>query len=354
MQAIREKLKHVSRGDHAGLILSRYLREQEGSGTEAKDKAERKALYTRAIAAVKSNLFYAKAFERWKAAWKFTPGSEKPYRGSIKDFFVPRMILGLGSDNVLEAGLTLHHTYGVPYIPGSAIKGLCAHYCDEMGGEFAKEKELYRTLFGDQTQAGMIRFHDALIDPTELGKCLHPDVMTPHHMDYYGGTAEAPTEYDAPNPVTFLSVSGKFLFVISCDETDENGMVTANGRRWIDFVWKLLEGALKYKGIGGKTNSGYGFGTLREPPAPIKEPMKKGTLAALTRLTNAEAKAVGRDKKLMFKDEEGNCCIVPSKEEGEIKKLAPQPDDVVELAYDSEQKQGDRTFLMFRLPTEKQ
>ena len=45
-----------------------------------------------------------------------------------------RLIVGLGSENVLETGIRLHHTYGLPIIPGSAFKGLAAHYCHEAWG----------------------------------------------------------------------------------------------------------------------------------------------------------------------------------------------------------------------------
>ncbi|MEO0253780.1 MAG: type III-B CRISPR module RAMP protein Cmr6, partial [candidate division WOR-3 bacterium] len=36
-----------------------------------------------------------------------------------------RLIVGLGSSHVLETSITLHHIYGVPYIPASALKGVC-------------------------------------------------------------------------------------------------------------------------------------------------------------------------------------------------------------------------------------
>lgn len=42
-----------------------------------------------------------------------------------------RFIVGWGSNPALEAGLTLHHLYGFPYIPGSAVKGLL-HHCAEL------------------------------------------------------------------------------------------------------------------------------------------------------------------------------------------------------------------------------
>src|SRR5207302_10163433 len=46
-----------------------------------------------------------------------------------------RMIIGLGDESVLETAITLHRTYGVPYIPGSALKGLAAAYVRQRLGE---------------------------------------------------------------------------------------------------------------------------------------------------------------------------------------------------------------------------
>lgn len=39
-----------------------------------------------------------------------------------------RLLVGLGNAHVKETHLNLHHTYGVPYIPGSSLKGICRHY----------------------------------------------------------------------------------------------------------------------------------------------------------------------------------------------------------------------------------
>ncbi|MFN4220568.1 MAG: type III-B CRISPR module RAMP protein Cmr6, partial [bacterium] len=35
-----------------------------------------------------------------------------------------RLIVGLGSGHVLETSIILHHLYGIPYIPASALKGV--------------------------------------------------------------------------------------------------------------------------------------------------------------------------------------------------------------------------------------
>ncbi len=44
-----------------------------------------------------------------------------------------RMIVGLGGGNVYETSITLHHIYGFPYIPGSAVKGITrSHIVDTL------------------------------------------------------------------------------------------------------------------------------------------------------------------------------------------------------------------------------
>jgi CRISPR-associated protein Cmr6 len=224
---------------HAGLILSSYLQ-------SADDKGEGKLqLLDHAIkAASAAGSLYKLAFERWKT---ITAGAET---ASADLAVLGRLIVGLGGENVLETGITLHHTYGMPIIPGSALKGLAAHYCHREWGvqnsDLCESGEHFCTIFGTTDDSGHVVFHDSWIYPA--GATLVRDVMTPHHGKYYtGNEGAAPTDFDDPNPVTFLSVTGKFRVAVSC----------AN-REWADFALKLLKAALKDWGVGGKTSSGYG------------------------------------------------------------------------------------------------
>lgn len=41
-----------------------------------------------------------------------------------------RLIIGWGDNPTMESGLTLHHLYGFPYIPGSAVKGMLHHFAE--------------------------------------------------------------------------------------------------------------------------------------------------------------------------------------------------------------------------------
>ncbi len=275
IQACRNALRNLLAGpagdlSHPGLLAARYLHEQGDGHPKA-----RRLLFTQVTEAQRDEALatlYRGAYERWKRSLpKPCHASELQADG--------RLIVGLGGESVLETGITLHHTYGVPIIPGSALKGLAAHYCDCVWGaadpEFKKQSGThYRTLFGTTEDAGHIVFHDAWITPDSLKEDgLVLDVMTPHHGDYYSGKKRKrpdggedivpPTDFDDPNPVTFLSVTGKFLVAVSCDVGGDEGEKAA------ETAMELLTEALREWGVGGKTSSGYGrLVAARQPGAP--------------------------------------------------------------------------------------
>ncbi len=291
---------------HAGLVLSRYL------GVPASEKTHpgaREEVQRAAIAATgQAGHVYGAAFQR-RASWltaidqqgrKELP-SGTPRGPAVVEFTLRtpphnRLVIGLGCESPLETGLTLHHAYGVPIIPGSALKGLAAHYCDKVFGEvdgtlrkFFKQIQKdaqgrsritygrHRTIFGATDDAGFITFHDAWLTPDSLtsGEGLVRDVTTPHHEDYYGqkrysggerqGQQIPPTDFDDPIPVQFLSVRGTFHFAMTCDDA------TDVGREWLAWTSDLLKAALRDCGIGGKTSSGYGRLVSAEA-APVQTP----------------------------------------------------------------------------------
>jgi hypothetical protein len=84
--------------------------------------------------------------------------------------------------------------------------------------------------------------------------------MTPHHSDYYSNKDDAaPTDFDDPIPITFLSVVGSFNISVSCD------VQNSDGEKWTKLAFKILTEALGEWGIGGKTNAGYGRLILENP-----------------------------------------------------------------------------------------
>jgi len=209
---------------------------------------------------------YKKAYERWC-------GTTSDARFEAIDFRVSgRMVIGLGTTSVLENGLTLHHTYGTPIIPGSALKGITAHYCDNILGKtnsnFSQSNEIiredgkkgskpglyYQMLFGTNDNAGIISFHDAWITPEWVinGKSLLPDIITTHHQKYYSDSPIEPTDTEDPIPIQFLSVQGVFRVVLEVEDNSTDAI------KWRLFTMKMVKKALADLGIGGKTSSGYG------------------------------------------------------------------------------------------------
>lgn len=276
--ACRNVLRPITQGDaarnmaNAGLLLTRYLTHAYANSDEFRDARLQLHRVARS-ASGNAVTVYRAAWQRWKQSLP-EPCRTQPF--SVGG----RLLIGLGGENVLETGLTLHHVYGVPYLPGTALKGLASHYCHSVWGTadnsegFLRGGDHHRVLFGDQDEGGLIHFHDAWIDPDSLeiiDAGLLSDVLTPHHGDYYGGNKKAPTDFDDPNPVAMLSVRGTFLVAVStgCSESSD---------AWLDLSLELLKRALADWGVGGKTSSGYGrmhpvIGVARPSQTPAAVPL---------------------------------------------------------------------------------
>lgn len=254
---------------HAGLWLDRFLAE-----ASADDQTKAKANLVEQVAGLRVPLLYNQFYDRWKA---MLDQSEITCREATVQ---GRMIVGLGNPSPIETSICLQHTYGVPYIPGSAIKGLLAAYARQQlgddwvkGSETQAEKPLnaYQTMFGHPESAGYLTFFDALYIPNS-SQPLAIDVMTPHHMSYQQGNLQAPTDFDSPNPVAFLSATGSYLFAIGGDQA------------WVAAAFAILEKALLEYGIGAKTSSGYGRLKLAPPPRDTKQDALEQFLADFNRL----------------------------------------------------------------------
>ncbi|MEN7546981.1 type III-B CRISPR module RAMP protein Cmr6 [Rapidithrix thailandica] len=228
-----------------------------------------------------------------------------------------RLALGLGIDNVYETGITLHHIYGIPYIPASAIKGvvrswIITHYfgehgvpdlekkypfhnaeyrayqdknfchwfgcpsdCDKIlftadGNPLYKNKakneyktEKKKTALKEENQ-GKVIFFDAF---STSAPTIEPDVMNPHYQPYYSESANnaktPPADYHNPVPVFFLTVTGcsfQFMVAARTDADGKNPLELGIGKKDKDKnVEEWLKEALTNHGIGAKTAVGYGY-----------------------------------------------------------------------------------------------
>jgi len=258
MQACRNNLRNLNllESSNASLLLSRYLK--YAAADDDNFRKAREELINSAIRTIRNaEAIYRYVFSQWKDRINANFKAKFKTDG--------RSVIGLGSESPIETGLRLHYTYGTPFIPGSALKGLAAHYCHKIWGildrEYSKEVndgdnkragKYFETLFGTTDDSGHIIFHDSWITPESLRDSLQKDIMTVHHPDYYQKEDVPPSDFDDPTPIPFISVKGDFIIPIACDVDGEEG------EKWAELALKLITEALKNCGIGGKTTSGYG------------------------------------------------------------------------------------------------
>lgn len=189
-----------------------------------------------------------------------------------------RLIIGLGASHPQETSMTLHHIYGIPYIPGSAVKGVTKHWTilkfadkfkeEEKSEDFEKAiKEISTKLdlgdkldikvgeitfqniidiFGTQKQEGKVIFFDSY--PIDNLK-LKIDIMNPHYPQYYS-KKEAPTDWQKPNPIKFLTIDTKTKFQF---------YLAGKDKELLNKAQNLLKEALENLGVGAKTSLGYGI-----------------------------------------------------------------------------------------------
>jgi CRISPR-associated protein Cmr6 len=243
---------------NAGLWLDKFIISPDGDTKVPNLKRGRKEITAKArlveeVATIPVPKEYDQFYDRWVKGLEKLRAIKQP--ASLQG----RMAVGLGDESALETSVTLHRTYGVPYIPGSALKGLAASFArNRLGNKhWDKGGYAYKVVFGATEEAGYISFHDALYVPGSGNKRpLRADVITVHHPDYYQNNKDAaPADWDDPNPVPFLSATGDYLVAISA---------APDCQVWLSQTWRILRLALKDEGIGAKTSSGYGRMSLKE------------------------------------------------------------------------------------------
>lgn len=316
---MRQALHDIGRREHITLAYDAWAPvENDGKVPDVE-----RTKWLSELANVSMSPDYAQSFDRWKAS--FANAGDR--LAELK--LTSRLLVGHGNSSATDVGLTVHHTWGVPVIPGSTLKGLLAHYVDATYGPTDPDKNtweqegderiradyqgitwngqriqrgpgaVYRALFGapdakdDQTMrehhcdagasAGLVTFHDALYVPGSAGnRPFAPDVLTVHQKSYYDSLGKkAPNDYDNPVPVSFLTVRPTCSLLLALSGPSE----------WTELAGRLLKDALENWGVGGKTSAGYGMGTVTAWKQPKLQASKllEDFEAWLSREANAAA-----------------------------------------------------------------
>ena len=169
-------------------------------------------------------------------------------KGGVFGIFVTdsRFVTGLGRNHPVENGFAWHSTLGVPYLPGSSIKGLVRAWA-ERDAEPRPSHERVGEVFGSAGAAAQVVFVDAVpVAPVQL----EADVITPHYAGW--SPDEPPGDWCGPVPVPLLATAP--------DNTFAFGLLPTGARKAaaLQEVFTWLRDALESAGAGAKTSVGYG------------------------------------------------------------------------------------------------
>lgn len=202
--------------------------------------------------------------------------SNRPHCCVVYGQLQGRLIVNLSDSLIQNAGICLDRNTGLPFIPGSAVKGVARHaaLAHLRNGEWTIGE--FRRVFGcsdvDFGEKGELRkFADEVpeeertfkggIDFLAAQPVTEPtivvDISNVHYPDYYqsGNLSDLSKEKPNPNafPVVEQGVRYAFCFVT-------NGMWRED-ENLFKRVHSLLVEAITVHGIGAKTGAGYGWFT---------------------------------------------------------------------------------------------
>lgn len=214
---------------------------------------------------------------------------------------------GLGNEHPLESGFAFLNPYGLPYLPGSGVKGVLRQAARELAsGDWGdahgwNEDKCYTLMHGEGEQRhtvldknkqpvmlsmldvffgresdngdtdhlrGALVFWDVI--PQIAGESLTVEIMTPHQSHYYQWKKDQrgneipvpPHDSGQPTPISFLTVPPKsgFVFHVQCNLAHLNRLspdLAVDGK-WRGLLTAAFEHAFDWLGFGAKTAVGYG------------------------------------------------------------------------------------------------
>jgi CRISPR type III-B/RAMP module RAMP protein Cmr6 len=210
-----------------------------------------------------------------------------------------RMIVNHTGGVLENAGLCLHPHAGIPFIPGSAVKGVARHaaWCrwanavDTGNSEEADRlalmiaftfgfptndtkldqhcRQTWNPWFSERGQyetfAGLVSFMPAM--PREYME-LVTDIVNGHHRNYYAGK-QTPLDIERPNPQFFPAVEQGAMFEFTVRPVRRAKWFSPEGasislEEVVNFALQSVQDAARDFGFGSKTSNGYGWFAVDE------------------------------------------------------------------------------------------
>jgi CRISPR-associated protein Cmr6 len=316
-------LRIVSRGSDLLRSDAQRLRREAGGRNTRPDVAERKERDA-SVAEKMANVARPDAAlsraaninaSRFLADLAKSFGGPNPKESRVVTFEATlnaRLMVNLAGGVVENAGIALDRCFGLPFIPGSAVKGISRA---QALWEIRKAKpdlkprllKLAMLLFGfgandlkgkgDFAWAGGVREAAAVAKELETPDfkgcaCFLPaypttppelvvDMVNPHYPEYYRGRRPRATDDESPVPNYFPAVKegACFGFAVLLNRIPNvEGITTSD---LLSQAKQWLERAVTRKGVGAKTAAGYGWFELgRKQPASTATAVIPATIAS--------------------------------------------------------------------------
>lgn len=177
----------------------------------------------------------------------------------------PGLLVGIGNshdaklEEAIKCGFNFDYVTGIPYIPGSSLKGMLRSFFpgDAKDPNISKEYDSYiRELLGEEGELDVLKLKNNIFEGNDIFLDAFPDMRRIREgimkMDYI-----TPHEkFKEPNPISIIKVKPKVPFIFSFLLTD----YTIDEKTIINKQEKLtlFEKLILDMGIGAKTNVGFG------------------------------------------------------------------------------------------------
>jgi len=237
-----------------------------------------------------------------------------------------RLAINLADSLIPNAGICLDRLFGMPYIPGSAIKGVCRHTALEELKAASTDRQasllqqfcaVFGTAVNDFTNSGdLCRFRQHMPQEARDQKgaiSFQPaypvnearvvvDLTNVHFPDYYrsGRTEDLSKENPKLNPFPAVEVGAQFAFCLFL-----NGINVET--RLLDHALRWLETGLTERGLGAKTASGFGWFSLKPEVLEIIEEQERQEAEEARKAAEAEAASM----RAIMAESERKACLSP-------------------------------------------
>lgn len=227
-----------------------------------------------------------------------------------------RLIVNLSDSLIQNAGICLDRNTGLPFIPGSAVKGVARHAAlahlrnkewtiDEFMRVFGSSEADFREKGELHAFAGVVaedrRTLKGGLDFLSAQPITEPTIMVDisnvHYPDYYqsGNLRDLAKESPKPNTFPVVEQGVRYAFCIA-----ENGMKTIDAELFEKAKSVLIE-AITVSGIGAKTGAGYGW--FKDVSDDVSEAEKRAAMVAEEKRLADEKKAAEAAAKVKAKAE---------------------------------------------------